>query len=119
MNKTIEKIEAYKKREIEKALTKAKAEYERAESFYRDTGYDRYFNKMQRYEKEISDIEEYLQKDVPVAKDLTTEQYREYLDMKQDMKRLQSKFFYMYSDFNLPETAEIQGIQRILEKYKY
>ena len=24
----------------------------------------------------------------------------------------------MFADFNLPETSEVQGIQRILEKYK-
>ena len=119
MNKTIEKIEAYKNREIEKALTKAKTEYEEANSFYRDTGYDRYYNKMQKREKAISELEKYSQKDAPAAKDLTTQQYREYLDMMRDMKNLQSMFFYLYRDFELPETSELRGIQKILEKYKY
>ena len=52
------------------------------------------------------------------AKDLTTDQYKEYLSMKEDIKSLNSKFFFLLSDFNLPETAEIRGMQRILEKYK-
>ena len=38
--------------------------------------------------------------------------------MKKDIQSLISKFFYMFTDFNLPETSEVQGIQRILEKYK-
>lgn len=118
MSKTIEKIEAYKAKEIEKALSKAKQGYEEAKDFYQDTGYDRYFKKIEKYEKELHELEEYLHKGETVVKDLSTEQYREYIDMKNDMKNLISKFFYMFSDFNLPETAETQGIQRILEKYK-
>lgn len=118
MNKTIEKIEAYKSKEIEKALSKAKQGYEDAKDFYQDTGYDRYFKKMEKCEKELHELEDYLHKGESVVKDLETDQYREYLDMKKDLNSLQSKFFYMFADFNLPETAEVQGIQRLLEKYK-
>lgn len=118
MNKTIEKIEAYKTKEIEKALSKAEQGYEEAKDFFQDTGYDRYFKKMEKCEKELHELEDYLHKGETVVKDLSTDQYKEYLEMKQDMKNLVSKFFYMFADFNLPETAETQGIQRILEKYK-
>ena len=38
--------------------------------------------------------------------------------MKKDIQSISSKFFFMFADFNLPETTEVQGIQRILEKYK-
>ena len=118
MNKTIEKIETYKAKEIAKALEKAKQGYEEAKDFYSDTGYDRYFHKMQKCENELRELEDYLQKDEAVVKDLSTEQYREYVDMKKDIQSLISKFFYMFADFNLTETSEVQGIQRILEKYK-
>lgn len=118
MNKTIEKIEAYKAKEIAKALEKAKQGYEEAKDFYSDTGYDRYFHKMQKCENELCELEDYLHKDEVVVKDLSTEQYREYKDMQRDLKALGSKFFYMFADFNLPETAEMQGIQRLLDKYK-
>lgn len=50
--------------------------------------------------------------------ELSTAQYKEYMEMKQDMKCLASHFFYMFTDFQLPETADINSIQRILEKYK-
>lgn len=118
MNKTIEKIEAYKAKEIEKAIYKAKQGYEEAKDFHQDSGYERYYKKMVKCEKELHELEDYLRKDETVVKDLSTEQYREYNEMKHDMKNLINKFFYMFADFNLPETAEIQGIQRILEKYK-
>lgn len=117
-NKTIEKIEAYKAKEITKAMKKAQQGYEEAKDFFTDTGYDRYFRKMEKYEKEIQEIEDYLHKDEVKTNDLSTDQCREYLDMKKDIQSISSKFFFMFADFNLPETSEVQGIQRILEKYK-
>lgn len=118
MNKTIEKIEAYKAKEITKAVEKAKQVYEESKDFYSVTGYDRYFKKMEKSEKELNELEDYLHKDEVKVNDLSTDQYREYIDMKKDIKSLISKFFFMFADFNLPETSEVQGIQRILEKYK-
>lgn len=46
MNKYIEKVEKYKEKVLLPALEKLKTECEEAEDFFRDTGYDRYFNKM-------------------------------------------------------------------------
>ncbi len=120
MNKTIERVEAYKKKTIDNAIDKAKKGYEEAKDFYTDSGYDRYFNKMEKCEKELQELEEYLyKKNEDTVSDLSTEQYKEYLDMKQDIKSLCNKFFFMFADLNLPETPEVNGIQRILEKYKF
>lgn len=80
MSKTIEKIETYKAKEIEKAISKLKPAYEEAKDFYTDTGYDRYYNKMQKIESELQELEEYIHKSESSVKDLTTEEYREYLD---------------------------------------
>lgn len=44
----IEKVEAYKTRTVGNALNKAKEEYQDAKGSYNDTGYDRYYNKMNR-----------------------------------------------------------------------
>ena len=99
-------------------MGKAQQGYEEAKDFYSDTGYDRYIHKMERCEKEIQELEEYLRKEEVKVNDLSTDQYRKYLDMKKDIQSLSSKFFFMFADFKLPETAEVQGIQRILEKYK-
>lgn len=119
MSKTIEKIEAYKSKTIEKVMSKLKKEYSDARGNFSDTGYDRYQKKMDKCEKEMQEIDAYLHKGEVNAKDLTTDQYKEYLSMKEDIRSLSSKFFFLLSDFNLPETSEIQGMQRILEKYKY
>lgn len=118
MNKTIEKIEAYKAKEIEKAISKAEHEYSCARDFYNDTGYDRYFNKMQKYEKELQELEDYLHKGEAAVKDLSTYQYREYLKMKQDLKDLKSKLFYLVADSGLPATANLISMQDILRNYE-
>ena len=73
---------------------------------------------MEKCEKELHELEDYLHKDEVKVNDLSTEEYLEYLNMKKDIKSLCSKFFFMFADFQLPETSEVQGIQRILEKYK-
>ena len=59
----IEKVEAYKVRTVGNALNKAKEEYQDAEGSYNDTGYDRYYNKMNRLEKTIEELEAYIEKD--------------------------------------------------------
>ena len=117
MNKRIEKVESYKKKILNQALEKLKAEYAEAEDFYRDTGYDRYFKKMQKCEAELQEIEEYLCKDEVVTKDLSTEQYREYLKMKQDLTTIKNKLFYLVTDLGLPVTADLTAIQDILKDY--
>lgn len=71
---------------------------------------------MEKCEKELNELEDYLHNDEVKVNDLSTEEYLD--DMKKDIKSLCSKFFFMFADFQLPETSEVQGIQRILEKYK-
>ena len=54
---TIERIN----RILDKALENARKEYHEAEGSYRDTGWDRYYTKMERIEKEIEELEKYRQ----------------------------------------------------------
>lgn len=115
MNKTIEKIEAYKEKEIEKALTKAQTEYDEARDSYNDTGYDKYFNKMSKCEKIINELKDY--KCLNGSKDISTAEYKEYYKMKKDLETLKNKFFYLVSDFGLPATADVIGIQEMLRDY--
>ena len=79
------KIETYKAKEITKAMEKAQQGYKEAKESFFDTGYDRYFHKMEKCEKEIQELEYYLGKDEVKGNDLSTYQYREYLDMKKDI----------------------------------
>ena len=51
--KTIERVNGI----LDKAIDSLKAEYREAEGSYRDTGWDRYYTKMERLEKEIEELE--------------------------------------------------------------
>ena len=55
--KTIERVNGI----LDKAIDSLKAEYREAEGNYRDTGWDRYYTKMERIEKEIEELEKYRQ----------------------------------------------------------
>ena len=73
MNKTIEKIENYKAEQLEKALAKAQKEYDEANRSFYDTGYDRYYNKMLRVEKEIEELTAYKDRDKAITKSIIAE----------------------------------------------
>ena len=55
--KTIERVNGI----LDKAIDSLKAEYHEAEGSYRDTGWDRYYTKMERLEKEIEELKKYRQ----------------------------------------------------------
>lgn len=115
MSKIIEKIENYKKKTLGAAIDKLEVEYANAKEFYNDTGYDRYFKKMSKCEEELEKLYAYRDKDNVTG--LTTDEYKEYLKMKQDLSAVKSKIFYLIKDLNLPSTAELIGIQDILRDY--
>lgn len=117
MNKVIEKIELMKTEKLEKERERLKSIYEEARDFYSYTGYDRYYKKMQKAESELEEIENYIHKNDVVVKDLSTEQYREYLKMKHDIKSIKNKLYYIQADFNLPVTADIQNLKDLLREY--
>ena len=113
MNKYIEKVEKYKEKVLGTALEKLKAEHEEAEDFYRDTGYDRYFNKMQKCEKQIEEIEKYLGESK--KKDITASEYKELLQLREAMKNVKSKVFYLSKE--LPVCTDLINLQDLLRDY--
>ena len=117
MNKTIEKIEAYKVKEIEKAISKAQKGYNDAEEWFNDTGYYRYQKKMDKCENEIHELEDYIHQNETTMKDLSSEQYKEYIKMKQDLNSIKNKMFYLISELGLPATADLISMQDILRDY--
>lgn len=48
---------------LDKAIESLQNEYHEAEGNYRDTGWDRYYTKMERIEKEIDELKKYRQVD--------------------------------------------------------
>lgn len=117
MSKYIEKVENYKQKILGTAIEKLKAEYDEAKDFYGDTGYDRYFNKMNKCEAELEEIKDYLHKDEVKIKDLSTDKYKEYLKMKRDLNTIKNKLFYLKADLGLPATADLITMQDILRDY--
>lgn len=115
MNKYIEKVEKYKEKVLFTALEKLKTENEVAEEFYRDTGYDRYFNKMRRCESEIREIEEYLGINKEEKREMTASEYKELLQLREAMKNVKSKVFYLSKE--LPMCADLINLQDLLRDY--
>lgn len=113
MNKTIEKVEFYKKNMIEKAIEKAKSEYAEADGNYRDTGYDRYFSKMQKKEKEIEELENYLSRDKAIQ-DAILEKKKIRAELDEIKKTLKNKLFYLLA--SIPECSEGRSIQEYVER---
>lgn len=112
MNKAIEKVEAYKDKTIKTALERAKEQYQDAKDFYNQTGYDRYYNKMNRLEQEINELEEYQHRD-----DVILAAIAERTKVKQEIeelkKVLRNKLFYLLEA--IPECSEGRSIQMWLE----
>ena len=118
MNKYIEKVENYKSKVLGARLEKLRKEYKEAKDCLRDTGHDRYFNKMGRRENEINEIEKYLEKfeDTP-PKTVTTEEYRELLKLRKQMKLIASKVFCLAE--YMPLTDDMTSLMELLREYKY
>lgn len=113
--KIIQKVEEYKNKTIKAAYEKALEQYNEASDFYRDTGYDRYYNKMQRLESEMSKLDAYIHADVPET--LQSSDIREFYKMQKDLKSLKNKVFYLEKDLNLPYCNELETIKDILRDY--
>lgn len=114
MNKYIEKVENYKQKTLGTALEKLKAEYADAEDMYTDSGCDRYYNKMQKCEKEIEEIENYLEP-VTVHQNVVAGDYKELLELREKMKNIKAKLFYLGADF--PQCADIINLKDMVRDY--
>ena len=113
MNKAIERCEAYKKKTIDAAIEKAKAAYVEAADCYRDTGYDRYYNKMERMGKEIEELEEYTNsgRAIEEARQEKQKVRRELDEIKKD---LNNKLFYLLAA--IPDCSEARSLKAFAER---
>ena len=112
MNRTIEKVEYYKKTMIEKAIEKAKTEYQEADGSYRDTGYDRYYNKMSKLGAEIEELEAYLRRDDAIIEAIREKQ-KTAQELQEIKTKLKNKVFYVLAA--LPECSEARSLQEYIE----
>lgn len=92
---------------IVKAMEKNRIAYAEADEWYKDTGYDRYFKKMQRLDTEYEEYRQFLHiKDESVA---AISHEDEYLDL---LKQIKSKWYYL--KFDIPATPESNAIDKLL-----
>lgn len=92
---------------ITQAMEKNRVVYTEAEEWYRDTGYDRYFKKMNKLDKEYEEYRQFLHiKEEPVS---VISHEQEYLDL---LKQIKGKWYYL--KFDIPVTAESNAIDELL-----
>lgn len=110
--KVIEKIEAKKHEMLEKEINKLKFQYDVAQDWYRDTGYDKYFKKMERIEKELIEIEKYRDKDklLEEEKEILINKKHE---TQEFVTKIKNKLFYIIADF--PDCADIRNLKEYLD----
>lgn len=95
MNKYIEKVEQYKQKTLNNALERLQAEYHEARRDYADSGWDRDFNKMNRRENQINEIEEYLRP----KREMTPEECEELSELRRIIKSAKNSVFYLTKEW--------------------
>ena len=110
MNKWLENI---KLKIISKMETNRK-QYEEADASYKETGYDRYYNKMVKLDEEYEELKKFL--NVNKEDDTYKAKYiRENKELLNVIKNVKSKVFYLSKE--LPTCAELINLLDILRDY--
>lgn len=102
---TEKKIENIKNNLRVYTVDKLKKELKETKAAYNDTGHDRYFKKMTRLEKELAEINEYLN-----GKETTAQQVKREVAQEKKEKEIAYLWEYIKKDFNLPQTAETKRL---------
>lgn len=110
MHKEIEKAVLH----ITRAMEKNRKQYMEAEASYRDTGYDRYWNKMQKLDAEYEELNAFISSDKPV--EVQHETILKLDELQRKVKSIKSKWEYLRTD--LPASAESVGIDEIFKDIK-
>jgi anion-transporting ArsA/GET3 family ATPase len=108
MNKYIEKAML----KIVQRMEQNRKEFVEAERSYQDTGYDRYFNKMNTLDSEYKELKEFLHSEPECAAAPETEIELDRLRMI--LKNVKSKVYYMEADF--PANAHLMGLKELLRE---
>ncbi len=110
MNKWLENI---KIKIISKMKTNRK-QYEETDASYRETGYNRYYNKMKKLDEEYEELKKFLNED----KEDDTFKAKYIVENKEllnTIKNVKSKVFYLSKE--LPACAELINLLDMLRDY--
>lgn len=100
---------------ITQAMEKNRIAFEEAEEWYRDTGYDRYFKKMNKLDAEYEEYKTFLHIDdeLDITQEVST--LKELDELKRVISTVKSKVFYLSQD--IPQCAELNTLQDMLRDY--
>lgn len=113
MHKEIEKAVL----RITQAMEKNRKSYVEAEGSYKDTGYDRYWNKIQKLDAEYEELKAFLHPEEKV--EIRPETIRKLDELQRKVKNIKSKWEYLCAELNLPATADVIGINEIFRDIKH
>ncbi len=106
MQKEIEKAVL----KITQAMEKNRKEFVEVEGNYRDTGYDRYWNKMQKLDAEYEELRAFIQPKQELS------QIKEMEELQRIVKNIKSKWEHLKSD--IPITADLMGIDDLFKELR-
>lgn len=110
MHKEIEKAVL----RITQAMERSRRAYVEASDSYKDTGYDRYWNKMQKLNDEYEELKAFLHPKDEI--NVTPETIRKLNELQAKVRCLKSKWEYLRAD--LPDSADSVGIDDIFRDIK-
>ena len=99
---------------ITQAMEKNRNAYEEAKGSYRDTGYDLYWNKMQKLDAEYDELEAFIHQKEEVS--VAPETIRKLDELQRKVKNIKSKWDYLRVD--LPTSADSVGIDELFKDIK-
>lgn len=112
MNKWIENM---KLKIVSKMEANRKA-YEEADGSYRDTGYNKYYNKMIRLDKEYEELKAFLLDGKEDDKQLLTQLKNENEVLRKTLIEIKSKVYYLSKQ--LPRCSELVSLEDMLKNIK-
>lgn len=99
---------------ITQAMEKNRKAYVEAVGSYRDTGYDRYWNKMEKLDAEYEELKSFLHPKEEPEVSLST--IRKFDELKRQVKCIRSKWEYLRCD--MPDSADSIGIDELFKDIK-
>lgn len=110
MNKEIERAVL----RITQAMEKNRKCYKEANANYKDTGYDRYWNKMEKLDAEYKELEAFLHREEKM--EVRPETLGRLDELQRKVKCIKSKWEYLRCD--LPDSVDAIGIDEIFKDIK-
>lgn len=108
MNKYIEKATL----KLVQRMEKNRKEFNEAKDWYNDTGYNRYFKKMEALDSEYEELKEFLHKDQ--KQEVLPETIIELDRLQRILQNVKNKVYYMEADF--PVNSHLIGLKDLLRE---